>query len=275
MIAKAPLRISLFGGGSDLPMFRELTGSGGCVLSCTIDKYVTAKPIAAYSDIAPGSGLGGSGAMYTALSLCQNPHLSGLHLFYAAWAMEVEGNRYAGWQDVAAATWGGLNLFTFDCDDHDDDLRVEPIAIPAGLNERLLLFSTGVTRKASEPLAMQAEQMPTDPFILNNLEIAAVMSDTAAAYLQAGRVSRIGPMLHEAWQDKRRLPGVTTPAIDHAYDTARNAGATGGKLCGAGGGGYLLFYAEPDAQASVRAAMAGLGMDELVFHLTTQGASLI
>ena len=276
MIAKAPLRISLFGGGSDLPMFRDLTGSGGCVLSCTIDKYTYLQNGVAWNDIPPGSGLGGSGAACVARAklgaslYSYGAYISDRELFNRAWFYETEQNPHAGWQDVAASFFGGLNLFTF-----EEELQVEPIPIPPGLDERLLLFSTGVTRKASEPLAMQAEQMPTDPFILNNLTIAAEMASTASAYLEAERLHWIGPMLHEAWQDKRRLPGVTTPAIDHAYDAARNAGAAGGKLCGAGGGGYMLFYVEPDAQGSVRAAMAGLGMDELVFHLTAQGASLI
>ena len=271
MMIRAPMRISLFGGGSDLPMYRELTGSGGCVLSCTIDKYVTAKyvrdkPFAAHGDVLPGSGLGGSGAACVALSKLRTA-TSGYELFQEAWAMEFAANRHAGWQDVAASTWGGLNLFSF-----GSDLRIEPISIPPGWNERLLLFSTGITRQASEPLAMQAEQMLE---YVDDLTKAAESAAWVAWSILQGRTPELGWCLHSAWQDKRRLPGVTTPAIDHAYDAARNAGAAGGKLCGAGGGGYLLFYVEPDAQARVRTALSGLGLTELPFHLTTDGATLI
>jgi len=267
MIAKAPMRISLFGGGSDLPMYRELTGSGGCVLSCTIDKYVTVKPVAVYADAPAGSGLGGSGAFHVASLLHDHPHLSGHALFAAAWDREVDYNRHAGWQDCAASVFGGLNLFTF-----EEELKVEPIPVPRGLDERLLLFSTGVTRQASEPLALQAEQMAA-----NHAAIRATtfIAGNAAKELARGWHRSIGSLLDWTWEFKRTLPGVTTPAIDHAYDAARNAGAVGGKLCGAGGGGYLLFFVEPDAQASVRAAMAGLHLDELVFSLTTQGAELV
>ena len=268
MIAKAPLRISLFGGGSDLPMYRELTGSGGCVLSCTIDRYVTVKPVAIYSDVPPGSGLGGSGAVHVADALRSTPRLSGHALFRAAWAMEVEANRHAGWQDVAASTFGGLNLYTF-C---EDALQVDRIRIPNGLNERLLLFGMGVTRKASEPLAMQAEQMGAH---LEAIRESAWQAQDMASTFARNRLYSVGMLLDAMWQNKRTLPGVTNERIDTTYATARNAGATGGKLCGAGGGGYMLFYAEPDTQASVRQAMMGLGLNELVFNLTTEGATLV
>ena len=271
MRAIAPLRISLFGGGSDLPMYRELTGSGGCVLSCTIDKYVTAKyvlnkPFAAHGDVLPGSGLGGSGAACVALAKLRTA-TSRYELFQEAWAMEFDANRYAGWQDVAASTWGGLNLFTF-----KEDLIVEPIAIPPGLDERLLLFSTGVTRQASTPLALQAEQMAA-----NHAAIRATtfIAGNAAKELARNWHRSIGSLLDWTWEFKRTLPGVTNERIDTAYATARNAGATGGKLCGAGGGGFLLFYAEPDAKASVRQAMDGLGLRELAFNLTTDGAQVL
>ena len=261
------MRISLFGGGSDLPMYRELTGSGGCVLSCTIDRYVTVKPIVIYSAVLPGSGLGGSGALHVASTLAAHPYLTRPQLFDQAWQAETVMNRHAGWQDVAASTYGGLNLFTF-----DEELAVDPIALPPGLDARLLLFGTGITRKASAPLAMQAEQMSIHIPLLREL---TVIAREAATALQRGNHSYAGALLHPAWLSKRLFSGVTNERINTAYDAARNAGATGGKLCGAGGGGFLLFYVEPDAQASVRAAMDDLGLRELAFNLTTDGATIV
>lgn len=266
-VAKAPLRISLFGGGSDLPMYRELTGSGGCVLSCTIDQYVTDDGMQVRSVIPFGSGLGSSGAMHTAHALLANPDLYTLALFDAAWDRETDDNPYAGWQDVAAATFGGLNLFRF-----GEGLRVESIPIPLGLNECLLLFGTGITRQASEPLAVQAEQMAAH---LSGIRCTTLIAGNAAEELARGWHRSIGSLLDWTWEFKRTLPGVTNERIDTAYAAARNAGAAGGKLCGAGGGGYLLFHVEPDAQASVRQAMIGLGLSELVFSLTTDKCALI
>jgi D-glycero-alpha-D-manno-heptose-7-phosphate kinase len=266
--AKAPLRTSFFGGGSDLPMWRELTGSGGCVLSCTIDRYVHARPVAVYSDIAPGSGLGGSGAMHTAQAKLDSPDLSGQALFQAAWQRETAQNRYAGWQDVAASTFGGLNLFTF-----DEALTVQPIPIPYRLDTSLMLFGTGVTRSTGTILqAQNAAMVDHRTAIAESIELA----QHAARQWLAGHTVNLGALMDQAWQAKRRYhAGVTNAAIDRAYAAAVGAGASGGKLCGAGGGGYLLFFVESSEQSNVRRAMAKLGLKELSFHLTTEGATLL
>jgi len=275
MRIRAPLRISFFGGGSDLPMYRELTGSGGCVLSCTIDHAVTVRTPAAQrgcaydvsSAVPPGSGLGGSGALHVAQALHDRPRLSGHALFHDAWHRETAMNRYSGWQDVAAATFGGLNRYTY-----ADDVRVESIPIPPDLHGRLLLFGTGITRASRDPLAQQAHAMAG---LLDTMRDQVVCVDAAAEACQHHRMATFGGLLHATWERKRTLPGVTNVRIDAAYAAARNAGALGGKLCGAGGGGYLLLFVEPDAQTSVRQALAACAMPELVFRLTTDGAQVV
>jgi D-glycero-alpha-D-manno-heptose-7-phosphate kinase len=249
-------------------MYRELTGSGGCVLSCTIDHCVHARPVAVYSDIAPGSGLGGSGAMHTAQAKLDNPDLTGHALFQAAWQREFAQNRYAGWQDAAAATFGGLNLFTF-----DEELTVQPIPIPYRLDTSLMLFGTGITRSTGTILQAQNAAMPDHRgAITESIELA---QRTAHQWL-SGHAVNLGALLDVTWQAKRFYHSdVSTPAIDRAYRAAIDVGAAGGKLCGAGGGGYLLFFVEPSEQSNVRRAMVKLGLRELSFHLTTEGCTLI
>jgi D-glycero-alpha-D-manno-heptose-7-phosphate kinase len=266
------MRISLFGGGSDLPMYRELTGAGGCVLSVTIDQYVTVRvvdgQVIASSAIPPGSGLGGSGAACVARTKLATG-ASGHDLFAQAWAAERALSDCAGWQDVAASTFGGLNVYDF----AGDQLLVDPVPIPESLPTRLLLFATGIRRAAHRVLQTQACQMA------EHLDAMATSCQTArdvAAAWSAGRTVNLGALLDTAWQAKRRYSdAISLPAIDAAYAAAMEAGASGGKLCGAGGGGYLLLCVEPSEQRAVRHRLARLGLRERRIGLTTHGVEVL
>lgn len=160
-----------------------------------------------------------------------------------------------GWQDQVAAAFGGLNRIDFENDSFD----VSPIIInpkrKAALNESLMLFFTGFTRMSSE-IQKSNHYDRTD-----ELKEMLSLVDEAESVLVDKNASlhRFGELLDHTWKLKRGLGNkVSTEAIDGFYDKALNAGATGGKLLGAGGGGFLLFYAEPDAQKSVISALPEL-----------------
>lgn len=157
-----------------------------------------------------------------------------------------------GCQDQVAAAFGGLNRISFSA---DGLFKVEPVVLePArmeGLQSRLMLFYTGTSRVASEVAAEQVENIPK-----KRQELARMfeMVDEAIGILAGkGDLAAFGELLHETWTIKRELSSrISTPEIDHIYESARSAGALGGKLLGAGGGGFVLFYVEPENQPRVR-----------------------
>lgn len=180
-------------------------------------------------------------------------------------------HRPVGVQDQYAVAFGGLNHMTFGA----DAVRVEPAvsdpAVADRLGERLMLFYTGVTRQAQGVLAPQRAAIERNRARLRRMaEQAAVGREL----LRDGRFDDFGLLLGEAWQLKRGLDeAITTPAIDRMYDRALEAGAVGGKLAGAGGGGFLLVYCPPERQADVRAALAGVR--ELEFRPEREGSLVL
>lgn len=159
-----------------------------------------------------------------------------------------------GSQDQVAAAFGGINRIDFG---GQTAFRVDPVLIPRWrideLKNHLLLFFTGISRTASEVADSFVPTIATSA----NLAGAVAQVDTGLRILgDLGPIDSFGEVLHEAWTAKRRLsPLVSTPEIDRLYDAARTAGAIGGKLLGAGGGGFLLFFAKPKDHESIRAAM--------------------
>jgi D-glycero-alpha-D-manno-heptose-7-phosphate kinase len=144
------------------------------------------------------------------------------------------------------------------------------------LDERLLLFSTGQTRRASDVLRGQRADTLTNRNVLSVLHHLKQLVYEMTAALRAGELDAFGALLDCGWQAKRRLSSrVSSPAIDRWYAAARAAGALGGKLTGAGGGGFLLFYCPPERQVCLRPAMRAHGLAETPFSFDHTGVTTL
>ena len=311
IIVRSPLRITLGGGGTDLPSYYEQ--HPGLCLAAAIDRYVyitlhetfvdelivkysqiervaTAADlkhpivrealagitgqgleIASHADIHAGTGLGSSGAftcaLLGALYTYQGKLLDKWDL--ARQACEIEIDRLhepIGKQDQYIAAFGGIQSLKFT----PDRVRVEPIKMPQGtryaLEDNLLLFFTGYTRSASDVLAR--------PLQADNLsDVRAVASGTLKA-LTTGNLSWFARLLSEQWYLKRCRSSVTSNAdIDAWYTLGMCNGALGGKLIGAGGGGFLMFYAED--RTRLRQAMTDAGLREVRFRFDSDGTRVL
>lgn len=318
-IIQVPLRVSLFGGGTDFPAyFRE---NGGCVLTSAIDKYifVTIKKrfddklrigwtrtemvdsvdeiqhelirealrvtgikrgveITTMGDIpSEGSGLGSSSAVT----------VGALHAMYTYQKELVLAERLAqeacrierdilgspiGIQDQYIAAYGGLRFMEFT---NDGTVVSERILLAERtlrhLNENLLLFFTGVTRKANGILSEQKANIQQRAAVLGEMKsIAHVARDE----LKQGNIDALGPLLHESWLLKKQLASrISNGTLNEMYEAARKAGAAGGKISGAGGGGFLLLYCPRGSREAVRDALPHL--QELPFKLGQDGSKVI
>jgi len=177
-----------------------------------------------------------------------------------------------GCQDQMAAAYGGLNYMEFGGSSH---LSVRPITLSADtlghLQEHLMLFFTGFSRLASEVAAHQVSNIPNK---IKELTTMHQLTQEALNVLNSNDLMRFGRMLDESWTLKRSLSDkITTSHIDALYDTAIKAGALGGKLLGAGGGGFILFFVEPHKQAKVRASLKDLL--EVPFKFEHLGSKII
>ena len=168
-----------------------------------------------------------------------------------------------GKQDQYAASYGGLSYFQFNS--ADGTVFVEPILCTPQTKttlqkEGLLLMYTGMVRSADGILSEQSEKSAKDSstqLMLRKMKQQAVDLRDA---LNEDKLDAFGELLHDGWQLKRQIAsGVTNPKIDEWYERARNQGAIGGKLLGAGGGGFLLFYAYPEHHEQIKAALPGIG----------------
>jgi D-glycero-alpha-D-manno-heptose-7-phosphate kinase len=228
----------------------------------------------------PGSGLGSSSAMavalVAALAAYTGADLDKAAIADAACRLEIE--RLAqpiGRQDQYASAFGGINTITFDA----GGVRVEPLALAPGLaaelNERLLLFFTGKQRDAAAILRQQQSDSGSRASVVESLHrIKALALEMRAALLE-GDLDGFGALLHQGWLEKRGLSGrISSPQIDGWYEAARAAGATGGKVAGAGGGGFLLLYCPSERQRDLRAAMARSGLRELPFEFDHAGVQI-
>jgi len=165
-----------------------------------------------------------------------------------------------GKQDQYAAAYGGFNRYDFL---PDDKVRVTPIIVRPpvleALEGNLLMLYTGITRSASQLLQKQGENLRQDQNKVATLGKMVALCDDFQKALQAGTPDEVGPILHENWLLKKSLThGVSTSVIDEWYDAARKAGATGGKILGAGAGGFLLFYAPQGHHERICHALPGL-----------------
>jgi D-glycero-alpha-D-manno-heptose-7-phosphate kinase len=228
---------------------------------------------------ARGTGLGSSSAvtvgLLNALYAFQGAYKSPLELAEEASRIEIDVlNKPIGRQDQYAVSAGGLNLIEFL--PNGGGVRIQPLVCPPGtlqeLHRSLLLFYTGRQRAASEVLNGQQQA------IRNGDAVGALKAMRDLAYelrdrLCAGDVDAFGPLLHRNWELKRSLAnGVSDSEIDACYDDALSAGAMGGKLLGAGAGGFLLICASPERQPGVRAALARLR--EVPFRFAARGSHI-
>jgi D-glycero-alpha-D-manno-heptose-7-phosphate kinase len=178
-----------------------------------------------------------------------------------------------GWQDQFAATFGGFNLIEF----LGQDIVVNPLRIKrATLNElqyRLLLCYTGQTRLSGRILDRQiAAYRRQQDEVMAALDELKVLTIAMKNALLQGRLEDFGRLLHQEWQHKQRLaPGISNPAIDNLYAAGRQAGAIGGKLLGAGGGGYLLFLCPFERRHRIAAALEGAGGQAVTFNFDLRG----
>ena len=323
IIARSPLRITLGGGGTDLPSYyRE---HGGFLAAAAIDKYVyvcmvktflkhlslryskieqverfadiqhpiirealalmevTDKniEITSLADIPAGTGLGSSGSFTTALLKCLHKYNRSFILpdELAEMACSIELDRLhepIGKQDQYIAAYGGLVAVEFF---QDDTVKVRPLRISNKtltlLEDNLVLFSTGTIRSASVILKDQDDRTKAkDPEMVNNLHVVKDLGIRSVAAIEDGNLNLFGKLMHEHWEHKKkRSSTMSDPLIDRWYQVALDHGATGGKVIGAGGGGFLMFYAEEPA--TLRSAMEKEGLMELRFSFDYEGSKIL
>ena len=322
IIVRSPLRITLGGGGTDLPSYYR--DHGGFLIAAAIDRYVyitvhqTFQPglilkyselehaakasdvrhpiirealaltgvgdrveIASMADIPAGTGLGSSGSFTTALLKALHAHRKQLihPRELAEEACDIEINRLhepIGKQDQYIAAYGGVTCFEFNKDDSVDarPLKVTPEVLH-NLEDNLVLFFTGYSRAASSILKQQDSQTKArDSDMIQNLNYVKDMGLRGLAMLEAGRLVEFGRLMHEHWVHKKRRSGaMSNPKIDEWYDLAMKNGAAGGKLIGAGGGGFLMFYAED--KVKLRHALMQAGLTEVRFRFDFEGTKTI
>jgi D-glycero-alpha-D-manno-heptose-7-phosphate kinase len=235
------------------------------------------------SEIPPGTGLGSSASVCVNLLKVLTTYLrrpvSKYDLAERAFRITRFGlKRHVGKQDEYAAAFGGLNYIRFS---PDGATQVEPLHVDPGvlsaLQSNLMLFFTGAAHHSWDILADQEEstRLPAGPAVeaLHQVKEAAALMKEA---LLCGDLEHFGHLLDDAWQAKKRVSHrISNPRIDQLYDVAREHGAMGGKITGAGGGGFLLLYSEPACHDAVRSAMQREGVQEMAFTFDGQGAQVI
>jgi len=323
IITRSPLRISLGGGGTDLPSYYR--SHGGFLIAAAIDRYVyitlhqTFQPglilkyskleqvsrvedvqhpivrealavagieqpfleITSMADIPAGTGLGSSGSFTTAL-------LKALHAYkknivhpqaLAEQACQIEIDRLGepiGKQDQYIAAYGGITCFEFFADDHVEayPLKITPETL-YNLEDNLLLFFTGYSRSASSILADQDKKSrQSDREMIENLHFVKDLGHQSKAALERGDLPQFGELMNVHWQHKKRRSGnMSNGDIDRWYDLAIQNGAVGGKLIGAGGGGFLMFYAADKTR--LRHVMTAQGLREVRFRFDFEGTKAV
>ena len=322
IISRTPLRISLGGGGTDLPSY--YSHDGGFVLSAAIDKYVyigvnrtftddyflkysqlervtdrsqiehpifrevlnlleidKSIEIISMADIPAGTGLGSSGSftvgLIRALYAHRREHISSQDLAEIACDIEINKlNEPVGKQDQYIASFGGINCFEFK---KDGNVDVAPLALSLStlhdLELNLVLFFTGYSRSASGILKDQSDKSNSgDADMRKNLDETQALGRQIKDCLENGDAEQFGLLMNDHWQRKRRRStGMSNPTIDELYELGMANGAVGGKLVGAGAGGFLMFYAN-DA-GKLRNAFRQRGLEEVVFRFDHDGSTIL
>ncbi len=322
IITRTPLRISIGGGGTDLPSYYRRFG--GALIASAIDKYVfiginkTFSPgylvkysryeraasiaeihhpivrealrlhnmepsldIISLADIPAGTWLGSSGSftvgLVRALYAMRKQHVTAEAVAREACSIEIDIlGQAVGKQDQYIASYGGVTCFEFL---PDDTVKVTPLKISnqtrSDLEENLLLFFTGYSRTASDILEDQVKRTSGgDAAMIDNLHFIKDVGLRIKAALEAGDTAKFAQLMHEHWQMKQRRSGnMSSGSINRWYEVGRDAGALGGKMVGAGGGGFLMFYTHD--RTRLRQAMAREGLAELPFRFDYDGSTTI
>jgi len=322
IISRTPLRITLGGGGTDLPSYYG--EHGGFVISAAVNRYIfiainrtfgndyflkyseleqvdsvddiahplirealrlhpigPAIELVSVADIPAGTGLGSSGAftvgLLRALYAFKREHVTAANLAEEACRIEIETlDRPVGKQDQYIAAFGGLTCFDIA---NDGSVTVSPLLISnetlRDLEEHLCMFFTHYSRPADKVLDEQrTKSKEGDAEMLDSLHFVKENGLATKEALEHGDTARFAALMDEHWQRKRRRSSLmSNERIDRCYDIAMERGALGGKLVGAGSGGFLLFYAKD--LDSLRAAMAGEDLTEVRFTFDFDGSSLM
>ena len=237
--------------------------------------------ITTLADIPAGTGLGSSGCFTTALIKALYTHRRRLihpaELAKAACEIEIDRlGEPVGKQDQYISAFGGVTSFRFHT---DDEVGAKPVNISMDtlfdLEDNLLLFFTGFSRSAGSILKDQDNRtQDSDQEMLNNLHYVKELGLRSIKALEGGKTGEFGEIMHEHWEHKkRRSDGISKLEIDEWYKTARENGAIGGKLVGAGGGGFLMFYTEDWNRT--RKAMARAGLEEVRFRFDFEGTKIL
>jgi D-glycero-alpha-D-manno-heptose-7-phosphate kinase len=323
IVSRAPVRFSLGGGGTDLPVYaRE---HGGFVVAAAVDKFVfvcVARRFynnirLAYSetetvdsvdqikhriyrvalaasgvtgglelhslaDVPANTGLGSSSSFTVAL-------LNGLHAFKRescpaeqlareACHLEIDVlNEPIGKQDQYIAAYGGISAMTFH---PGGEVDVERLAMRDDLVDELeanlVIYYSGIERSASAVLTEQAKTITADPTAADRMHRIKALGYETRRILLSGELDSYGELLHEHWTHKRRLASnMASSEIDEHYEAARRAGAIGGKLMGAGGGGFFMFYVRAGERRRVHEVMAARGLRPMRFRFDFDGARIM
>jgi D-glycero-alpha-D-manno-heptose-7-phosphate kinase len=322
IITRSPLRITLGGGGTDLPSYYN--DHEGFLIAAAIDRYVyitvhetfvedlivkysklervataaelehpiireafacvglTGKylEITSMADIPAGTGLGSSGSFTTALLKALHTYRHDLihpqELAEQACYIEIERlHEPVGKQDQYIAAFGGLTCFRFT----KDEVKAWPLAVSEetrlNLTDNLVMYFTGYSRNAASVLTEQdAKTRKGDDDMINNLHYVKELGLRSKESLESGNLHEFGCIMHEHWLHKRqRSAAMSNTNIDSWYDIARANGAIGGKLIGAGGGGFLLLYTEDKRR--LRHAMMAAGLKEVQFRFDFLGTQVV
>ena len=323
IIARSPLRISLGGGGTDVPSYYQ--GHEGFLLAAAINRYVyvtVMRPftegiylkyseieqvenvtdikhpimrevlnefklktpqieITTLADIPSGTGLGSSGSFTTALIKALYAHYrKNIHpqqLAELACHIEIEKlGEPIGKQDQYIAAYGGISEFTFHKDGSVSSAPLN-LSVPTvhDLEDNLLLFFTGISRSAGSILKDQVDKSKAnDTSMIDNLHFTKNLGLRSKAALLKNDTYKFGELMHEHWEHKKaRSNGMSNKFIDNAYYKGLQAGGVGGKLVGAGGGGFLMFYANDKEQ--LRAKMSEIGLEEVRFQFDFEGTKVM
>ena len=323
IIARSPLRISLGGGGTDLPSYYE--EFGGFVLAAAIDKYIYVSvnrpfeekiklkyssieeckkvdevvhpivkevlrlfnlnspqiEISSMADIPAGTGLGSSGSFATslikALSIHYRKNMSNAEIAEMACRVEIDLlGEPVGKQDQYISAIGGITEFNFNRNGTVESIPINlSMSTSFQLEDNLLLFFTGISRSASKILSDQSvRSLKNDSEMIENLHFVKELGLRSKSALINGNTEEFGKIMHEHWQHKlKRSKGMSNQFIDGAYRLALENGAIGGKLVGAGGGGFLMFYAHD--KKSLRECMEKIGLEEVRFKFDFEGTKVV
>lgn len=325
ILARAPFRISLGGGGTDLPSY--YSQHGGFVVSAAINKYIyiyvnrpaaddfirvkysryeqvksadevqhdLVRPmlkllevdgsleIVSMADVPEGTGLGSSGtylvALLTAMHELKRKKVPTQAVAEQACHIEMDlAGHPVGKHDHYLAAFGGITCLDIA---RDGRIEVTPLNVSIDTVEQLrsevLLFYTGILRSSRDILEQQRQDTTAgDSAVMESLHRTKELGYRIKEALEEGDVSRFGRLLAEHWENKKRRSGkISDSRIDRWYDIARENGALGGKIMGAGGGGFLMFHCPNGRKADLRSALASAGLREMPYDFDWEGAKVL